>query len=99
TRPPGGILFWPDLEIVADASGLTAARVEQVVTAVKGKTGAEFSIEGQQYIAVKAPGSQKLFKVTAGRFRLKHQDLCVRSTSGVDLVLSRYYDSTPGLRR
>jgi hypothetical protein len=63
------------------------------VAAVKGKAGGEFRHEGQTYIAVKAPGSAKLFQVMAGRFRLKHQDLSMHAVSGADLVLVRYYDS------
>lgn len=90
---PGGILFYPDLEIVADESGLTASKAEQALSAVKDKAGGEFSFEGWQYLAVKAPGTAKFFRVAAGRFHVRHQDLSVRATAGVTVELNRYYDS------
>ena len=62
TIKPGGILFCPELEIVADASGMTAAKAEKAVAAVSGKAGGEFRFEEQQYIAAKAPGLPSCFK-------------------------------------
>jgi len=90
---PGGILFHPELEVVPDESGLTASKAAQAVAAVKGKAGGEFRFEGQQYIAAKAPGTANLFQVTVGRFRVRHQDLSLRSSDGSTVELTRYYDS------
>jgi len=94
TARPAGILFHPELEIVADESGLTAAMAQQAVAAVKDtKAGGEFRFEGQSYLAVKAPGTANLFRVTAGRFQLTHHDLCLRLPNGSSIELNRYYDS------
>lgn len=59
TAKPGGILFDPEIEVVADRSGLTSAKATQAVKAVKGKAGGEFQFEGRQFLAVKAPGTAK----------------------------------------
>ena len=91
---PGGILFAPELEIVADTTGLTASRAEQAIAAVKGKAGGEFTTtNGEHFIAVKQPGSAKLFQVRAGRFHLMETDLEIVGGNGTGASLSRYYDS------
>ena len=91
---PGGILFCPELEIVIDKVGLTTAKAEKAVAAVKGdKVGGEFTFEGQKYIAVKAPGTARLFQVQAGSFSLEHMDLMLSSIRNAESGLCRFYDS------
>jgi YD repeat-containing protein len=94
---PAGILLAPDLEIVADAKGLTGKLAGQAVAAVKGdKAGGEFTFEGKQYIAAKAPGTAGLFRVRVGNFTLEQKDLSLVAAGEETCGLSRYYDSASG---
>ena len=91
---PGGILLAPELEIVADTTGLTASRAQQAIVAVKGKDGGEFTTpNGEHFIAVRQPGTAKLFQVKAGRFHFMETDLEIAAEKGGSLRLVRFYDS------
>lgn len=94
TWNPAGVLLDPDLTVVLDKSGLTSELAAKAVAAVRGKSaGGEFAHAGKKYIAVKTPGTQKLFQVPVGKYHVHHTDVPLVAQRGALLQLSRYYDS------
>jgi len=94
TWNPAGVLLDPDLTVVLDKSGLTSELAAKAVAAVRGKSaGAEFAHAGKKYIAVKTPGTKKLFQVPVGKYHVCYTDVPLVAQRGALLQLTRYYDS------
>ena len=93
TPKPAGILFYPELEVVADATGLTASIADKAVAALQDKTAVETVIEGERRIVVAAPGSEDFFKVQAGRYHMNQTDIAGAQRARTLLTLRRFYDS------
>jgi len=91
---PGGILFFPKLEIVVDESGFVDSKTKKAISAVKNGVGGDFSYKNQKYIAVKMPNvNNKSLKFNIGKYRRSDKDIALKTINNNQFKIFRFYDS------
>lgn len=102
-RPPGGVLFAPEIEIVIGKDGFTS-EIERKVTDVLAEgeaNSAPVTIDNKKMVAARVPGSRKLFEVKTGYFYFTPErgtgEMMVAYSSGVtlDVGLGRGWSVAP----
>ncbi len=90
-QQPGGVLFAPEIEIVIGNNGFTSEIEKQVTDAFAGsdKVSTPVTIDGKEMMAVRMPGSRKLFEIRVGYFYFTprhsdNRDLILTYSSGLE---------------